>query len=324
MDISLLTGQALHMPSIEWNRKWQRMIAEFESSDEEVDFGNRWGDPRKFRPLTLVRRRFIDPYFRPGQTVLEIGSGGGRFTQFLLQAQRIIVVELNPASFDYLRQRFPQHAETFHYYETTGYEMGGVSDAVVDFAFSFDVFVHIEPQGILDYLKEIERVLKPGGTAVVHYGDIEKKIARDNPGFSRMTQSRMLELVAQSGLRVAGHDTSIMFHSNLMALRKERCGRFASCRSARNVRAAVSLASQDVREALAGQRVLMADQSAWAGGMLRWRAALQGLGNKTLYAVQDVDVPWVQKGRREVEIVRAWSSYYSLACKYPWSFSAPA
>lgn len=80
---------------------------------------------------------------------------------------------------------------------------------------------------------------------------------------------------------------------------------------------------QEVRRRLAGRRVLLADQSAWAGGMLRWRAACQALGSQVLYAVQDADVPWVQKGRRQVEIVRAWSPYYSLACKYPWSFSVP-
>lgn len=207
------------MPSIEWNRKWQRMIEEFEPSREEVFFGDRWGNPLSFRPLILVRQRFIEPYLKPGQTVLEIGSGGGRFTQFLLGADQLIVVELNPASFDFLRRRFPRYPN-FRFYRTTGYEMRGIADASADFAFSFDVFVHIEPQGILKYLKEIERVLKPGAAAVIHYGDVGKKIARDNPGFSRMTRRRMLELTAQTGLKVAEHDSSIMFHSNLAALRK--------------------------------------------------------------------------------------------------------
>jgi hypothetical protein len=65
---------------------------------------------------------------------------------------------------------------------------------------------------------EIERVLKPGGVAVVHYGEILKRIALDNPGFSRMTRSLMEELIAAANLRVLDHDDETMFHSNLVAL----------------------------------------------------------------------------------------------------------
>ncbi len=208
------------MPSIEWNRKWERMITEFEASDDEPHFGDRWGDPETFEPLLAVRKRFVDPYVRPGQTILEIGSGGGRLTQFLLDAARLIVVDLNLAVFEYLRGRFADHLDKIQFYQTSGYEMAGIPDASVDLVFTFDVFVHVEPEGIGQYLQEIERVLKPGGRAVVHYGDIRKKIARDNPGFSRMTQAKMEALLATTNLAVLKHDTEVMFHSNLVALEK--------------------------------------------------------------------------------------------------------
>lgn len=204
------------MPSLDWNRKWGAMISDFSSGPEEEHFGDRWGCPHSFAPLVEVRRRFIDPYFVTGSTVLEIGSGGGRWTQYFLTAGRLIVVEFNPESFDYLRQRFP--ALRFTPYQTNGYEMKGVETASVDLVFTFDVFVHLEPEGIKAYLIEIERVLKPSGVAVVHYGDITKAIARDNPGFSRMIRPLMEELIAATRLRVLAHDEDIMFHSNLVAL----------------------------------------------------------------------------------------------------------
>src|ERR1700738_1591352 len=177
------------MPSLEWNRKWGRMIAEFAPGDGEREFGDRWGEPETFAPLHDVRRRFIAPYLAPGSTVVEIGSGGGRWTQYLRGAGRLIVVEYNPESFDYLRARFANLE--FTPYRTSGYEMRGIADASVDFVFTFDVFVHVEHDGIRAHLHEIERVLRPGGVASVHYGDVRKDIARDNPGFSRMTRALM-------------------------------------------------------------------------------------------------------------------------------------
>lgn len=204
------------MPSLDWNRKWGAMMSDFAPGADEEYFGDRWGCTESFTPLLEVRRRFIEPYLVHGSTVLEIGSGGGRWTQYLRSAGRLIVVEFNPESFDCLRRRFPDLR--FTPYQTSGYEMDGVETASVDMVFTFDVFVHLEKEGIKAYLLEIERVLKPGGVAVVHYGDIRKEIARDNPGFSRMTRALMEELIAATRLRALDHDEDIMFHSNLVAL----------------------------------------------------------------------------------------------------------
>jgi SAM-dependent methyltransferase len=171
------------------------------------------------KPLLAVRRRFVEPYLSPGQIIVEIGSGGGRWTQYLLrQARQVIAVELNPESFDHLVRRFPEHVDRLRFYPTSGYEMAGIPTGSIDLVFSFDVFVHVEPDGIAQYLAEIERVLRPGGRAVLHYGDVEKPIARANPGFSRMTRARMEELIARTRLSVLDHDTETVFHSNLVAL----------------------------------------------------------------------------------------------------------
>lgn len=204
------------MPSLDWNRKWGAMISEFSPAADEEHFGDRWGHPESFAPLLSMRRRFIDPYFVAGSVVLEIGAGGGRWTQYFQRAGELIIVEFNPESFASLRGRFPDLR--FTPYQTQGYEMSGVANASVDLVFTFDVFVHLEPEGIGAYLIEIERVLKSGGVAVVHYGEVLKDIARANPGFSRMTRSLMEELIAAARLRELDHDDETMFHSNLVAL----------------------------------------------------------------------------------------------------------
>ena len=74
---------------------------------------------------------------------------------------------------------------------------------------------------------------------------------------------------------------------------------------------------------LSGARIILGDQSPWAGGMLRWYAASQALDNEICYFIQDVDVPWVQCGSPDLRILRGWFSYYSMACKYHWTFCVP-
>ncbi len=78
-----------------------------------------------------------------------------------------------------------------------------------------------------------------------------------------------------------------------------------------------------LRAQLAGERIILGDQSPWAGGLLRWKAIHQLLGKNALYAIQDVDTPWVQQGRRPIRSAQGWAPYFSLASKYPWTLSAP-
>ena len=199
------------------------MLAEFEPSDDESHWGDRWGDPEDCPEYLEVRRRHLEPYLDPGADIVEIGAGGGRWTQYLLpSARRLIAVDLNPEAFDYLRHRFADHPhlDRMEFHRTDGFDLRSVADASIDLVFTFDVFVHLEPDGIGRYLVEIERVLRPGGRAVVHYGDKRKPIAARNPGFSDMDRDKMDALLAATGLKVLAHDDEVMFHSNVVVLQR--------------------------------------------------------------------------------------------------------
>lgn len=223
------------MPSLDWNRRWGPDLRQQLRKQRLRYYGEQWGDPAaprwrrllgslvgkaRFRKLPQVVAEYIEPYVRPDAVCLEIGPGGGRWTQFLLAARELVLVDLNAEFFDYLRERFPEAVGRMRFYQTRGYELAGVADASVDFAFSFGTFVHIEPEGIDAYLGELRRVLRPGAIAVLQYADKTKPRGRDNPDFSDMDPARMEALAAKHGLRLRAHDTALLLHSSIAVLER--------------------------------------------------------------------------------------------------------
>jgi SAM-dependent methyltransferase len=219
------------VPSLEWNRWWQRDLREFREQNPEKLYGIQWGDPevRGLRyfvqrllhpalgpgPLYKVVDGYIRPYVKASSTVLEIGAGGGRWTRYLVVAHRVICVDINPEFFDVLNAMFP--GAKLEFYQPQGCELDGITDNSVDFVFSFGTFVHIEPEGIAQYLEQIRRVLKPGGIAVIHYAEKRKPAARDNPTFSDMTAEKM---EAMAPMPIVAHNTRVLKHSNIVVFHK--------------------------------------------------------------------------------------------------------
>jgi len=216
-------------------------LRRFLASKESDYYGQQWGDPRlsgwrywitKLRhgkripgDLSRVVKCYIRPYVDEQSVVLEIGAGGGRWTQFLTAARELHLVELNPQFFPYLAERFAAVLPRIHFHETTGYELGAVPPASVDFVFSFGTFGHLDPSGIDLYLSEIRRVLKDGGTAVIHYADRTKRFFRDLDereleAFSVMDRKTMEDLLSRHSLRVQEHEIRLLNHSNIVMFGK--------------------------------------------------------------------------------------------------------
>jgi SAM-dependent methyltransferase len=106
-----------------------------------------------------------------GGTVLEIGAGGGRWSEVLLpRAQRTILVDVTPAVLELCRERIGDRPDV-EYVLSHGSDLPGVDDGAVDAIWSFDVFVHVAPTDQARYLDEIARVLRPGGVAAIHHAD---------------------------------------------------------------------------------------------------------------------------------------------------------
>lgn len=115
----------------------------------------------------------------PAGRILEIAFGHGRWTRFLAREAKIVTaVEISAECLDYCCKRFSSPnalpSEVLHNVDFSlcnGRTLDGISDGRIDFAFSFDSLVHAEADVIASYLREVARVLKPGGAAFLHHSN---------------------------------------------------------------------------------------------------------------------------------------------------------
>jgi ubiquinone/menaquinone biosynthesis C-methylase UbiE len=154
---------------------WERYARRHKPSPD-LHLGDEWSDPAVIgidsappEVVDTIDRLVIEPYLGRVGTALEIGAGGGRFTETLVaKADRVIAADTAPSMLSHLRVRFAGHANV----ETMlldGYGLWPLSDASIDAVLSYGVFGHLLHWDIFNYLVEIERVLVPGGRAVIHH-----------------------------------------------------------------------------------------------------------------------------------------------------------
>jgi ubiquinone/menaquinone biosynthesis C-methylase UbiE len=179
-------------------------------------YGLQWGDPESVEPLRFVRDRWTIPYVRESDVGLEIGPGGGRWTQYLLGFGHLYVVDYYDELLATLRKRF--HRPNMTFVKNQGTNFPGVPTASVDFIYSFGTFVHLDQPLIEAYLDNMRTILKPGGNIVLHYSDMTKIMARENRGFSDNDPVRMRAMVAEAGFCVVEEDLTTLWHSSLIRL----------------------------------------------------------------------------------------------------------
>jgi SAM-dependent methyltransferase len=118
----------------------------------------------------LIESRFIAPYILPGDTVLEIGVGGGRTSALLLKhCDRLICADVSAAMLEATRVRLATPRATF--VKLDGLDFDGLAGGSADVCFCYDTMVHMEPRDIFNYLTLIPRVLRGKRLCVFHHGE---------------------------------------------------------------------------------------------------------------------------------------------------------
>jgi ubiquinone/menaquinone biosynthesis C-methylase UbiE len=111
----------------------------------------------------------VDVTLQPDWTVVEIGCGVGRLTRVI--SERAASVKALDVSSEMLAIARNENASlsNVEWIHGDGVSLGGIDDGVADAVVSHVVFQHIpDPQITLGYIREVGRVLKPGGVAALH------------------------------------------------------------------------------------------------------------------------------------------------------------
>ncbi len=140
--------------------------------------GDEWSEPERIgldvaadEIVPYLDRTVFEPFFGKCDTILEIGAGGGRFSEILLpKCKKLIAADTSESMIKLLKERFT-NSDNIEYMLLDGRGLSQVKDNTVDAAFSYGVFVHIQHWDIYNYLTELKRVLKPGGKVIIQHAN---------------------------------------------------------------------------------------------------------------------------------------------------------
>ena len=124
----------------------------------------RWVQP----PDKLIKRSGI----KPGMTVMDLGCGSGAFTPFVARAvgeqSKVYAVDIQPAMLKQLERKLPetenQDISNIELKQASAYDLP-FEDGSLDLVYMVTVLQEIPDRG--KALREIKRVLKPGGILAV-------------------------------------------------------------------------------------------------------------------------------------------------------------
>jgi ubiquinone/menaquinone biosynthesis C-methylase UbiE len=186
--------------------------------------------------VPYLDRAVFEPYLKQldPDVLLEIGPGGGRVTKILIpKCHKLIAADISPLMLRNLKSRF-QDESSIDYLELDGHGLSGIPDGSVDAVVSYDVFVHLTPWDIYTYLKEIRRVLRVGGGAIIHHANTLSELGWENftsevprqvgrqkmpQSFTPMTVALMERFAEKAGLEFVESLTTVIPRDAISILR---------------------------------------------------------------------------------------------------------
>lgn len=141
-------------------------------------------------------------------SIIEIGPGGGRWSEFLLKkATKLNLVDISEKCLELCRDRFSNNNHVY-YNLIKDVDFNFIEKNSVDVVFSYDVFVHIDKAQITEYFTEFERVLKTKGKIILHYSKVGDKFGEYR---SRFNSNDMDDLLKKLNLKqIAEYDVETL------------------------------------------------------------------------------------------------------------------
>jgi len=173
--------------------------------DEESFFESGEQDYRKFVEPVLLQAGF-EP---AGKTMLEVGCGTGRMTRsFARRFETVWAFDLSP-EMQRRGQALLGDFENVRWVLGDGTSLGAIEARSMDFAFSYLVLQHLPTQQlVLDAIREMLRVLKPGGLFLFQFNSAQ----RPTMNWKGRLIWGTVDLLWALGLKRASHSTASWFH----------------------------------------------------------------------------------------------------------------
>jgi SAM-dependent methyltransferase len=147
----------------------KRLWSSYDWQQRGEEWSKNWGGTANLWHGTLMPR--IGPLLGDVRA-LEIAPGHGRITEYLKDCcTSLVLVDIAPNCIEHCKKRFAAESH-IEYFVGDGRSLGFIADRSVDFVLSFDSLVHVDLDTMAAYLAEIERVLAPGGWAVLHHSNL--------------------------------------------------------------------------------------------------------------------------------------------------------
>ena len=119
-------------------------------------------------------------------SVVDLACGHGRHAAHIREHYtfgRLTLVDVNESNIAFCRDRFAADPR-FSFVVNSGSDLATLESDVFTSLFCYDAMVHFEYDDVLSYLPEIYRILQPGGRALLHHSNYDKRPGAtysDNP-----------------------------------------------------------------------------------------------------------------------------------------------
>jgi SAM-dependent methyltransferase len=155
------------MPSLKKNIKlWN---SDYDWSDKGEEWSRTWSDSQNQWDMYLYPRIRA---FLPADSILEIGCGFGKWTQFLKEyTSSLTAIDLSAKCIDHCKDLFRKDTNV-SLYVNDGVSLDAIKRNSADFVFSFDSLVHADKEVINRYIQQIPAILKENGVAFIHHSNL--------------------------------------------------------------------------------------------------------------------------------------------------------
>ena len=137
---------------------------------------------------------------------LEIGPGTGMFSKEFRSWRLNYFLEVIPELEQKIRRRFkPAHNKYLKFYTTRKTACSNIPQGSCNFVFSWDTFVFFTQEHIQQYLRDIKRVLIPGGYVFIQYADChyDYDLAQAKRGYwNYNTKTAMEKIIKEEGYEI--------------------------------------------------------------------------------------------------------------------------